>query len=176
RCIELGGTTTPINIRIIAAASADLRELIARDMFRQDMFYRLSDVEISLPPLREIPADIPVLFAHFVKEAAARHGLPATEITFADRKTLMRHHWPGNGHELRQAALRRVIGLEGSVAETIRAPGSTLKDRVLHFEAMEIARVLDQCKGNTARAAQELGIPRRTLTAKISRSPLRDPD
>ncbi|SNR50133.1 sigma-54-dependent transcriptional regulator [Puniceibacterium sediminis] len=176
RCIELGGAAIPVDIRIVAAASADLRELIALGRFRQDMFYRLADVEIPLPPLREIPADIPILFAHFVTEAAARHGLPESEITFADRKALMRHHWPGNAHELRQAALRRVMGLEGSVAETIRAPGSSLKDRVLHFEAMEIARVLDQFKGNTAKAAQELGIPRRTLTAKMSRSAHRPAD
>ena len=171
--VELDGDTRPVDLRILAASAADLKDLIAQDRFRLDLFFRLAAVELTLPPLREISADIPLLFTHFVAEAAARYGLPEPEITFADRKALLRHHWPGNAHELRQLAQRRVIGLDTRAGGTGAAPVGTLKERVRQFETMEIARVLDRCKGNTARAAQELGIPRRTLNAKISASHLR---
>ncbi|OSP55829.1 sigma-54 dependent transcriptional regulator [Pseudoruegeria sp. SK021] len=170
RQIEPLGAQHPleVDLRIVASASEDLRGLIAKGTFRQDLYYRLAGVEISLPPLRQIAPDIPVLYAHFLTEAAARHGVPVPRVDFADRKALQNHHWPGNAHELRQTAWRKVLGLAGALTET-NAPQGNLKDRVARFEAMEIERVLEQCRGNTARAAAQLGIPRRTLSAKINR-------
>lgn len=164
---------TVLDVRVIASASQPLREAIAQRRFRQDLFYRLAGVEVQMPALREIPGDIPDLYNHFLRQAAERHGMPLPEVTFADRKALQRQGWPGNGHELRQAAQRRVLGLAASGLATLGAVPATLPEKVAQFEALEIARMLDQCNGNTAAAAARLGIPRRTLNAKIARSGLR---
>ncbi|UOA28919.1 sigma-54 dependent transcriptional regulator [Pseudosulfitobacter sp. DSM 107133] len=171
RQIEPVGGREPIEVdlRVVASASEDLKELIARGAFRQDLYYRLAGVEIQLPPLRQIAPDIPVLFVHFLTQAAARHGVPVPQIAFAERKALQSHDWPGNAHQLRQAAHRRILGLDGVADTRDLAVTGTLKDRVARFEALEIMRVLDQCRGNTARAAAQLGIPRRTLNAKMNR-------
>jgi two-component system, NtrC family, C4-dicarboxylate transport response regulator DctD len=166
----------PLDFRVIAAASVPLKERTFDRSFREDLYYRLAGYEVELPPLRTIPNDIPVLFAHFVAEAAARHGRDRPKITFQDRKALQAHHWPGNARELRTIAERHVLGL-GQLRTGNRhdgagvAPQATLKDLVEAYEIQEIARVLDRCRGNTAAAAKQLGIPRRTLNAKISRSP-----
>ena len=175
RLIEPVGSHQPVavDVRIVAAAGADLKELIGQGHFRQDLYYRLSGVDLTLPALRQITPDIPLLFEHFVREAAAVHGLAVPEIGFEERRALMDHHWPGNAFELQQAARRRVLGLTDPAQAVRGAPQGSLKDRVTQFEALEIARVLDQCRGNTARAARQLGIPRRTLTAKISRIGIR---
>lgn len=171
RQIEPVGGQVPLDVdlRVVASASEDLKELIAQGAFRQDLYYRLAGVEIQLPPLRQIAPDIPVLFVHFMTQAAIRHGVPVPEITFAERKALQNHDWPGNAHQLRQAAHRRILGLDGVTRTGDLAAKGTLKDRVARFEALEIMRVLDQCRGNTARAAAQLGIPRRTLNAKMNR-------
>ncbi|KEJ95600.1 two-component system, NtrC family, C4-dicarboxylate transport response regulator DctD [Pseudosulfitobacter pseudonitzschiae] len=171
RQIEPVGGREPIEVdlRVVASASKDLRELIAQGAFRQDLYYRLAGVEIHMPPLRQIAPDIPILFVHFLTQAAARHGVPVPEIAFAERKALQSHDWPGNAHQLRQAAHRRILGLDGVTDTRDLAVTGTLKDRVARFEALEIMRVLDQCRGNTARAAAQLGIPRRTLNAKMNR-------
>ena len=171
RQIEPVGGREPIEVdlRVVASASKDLRELIAQGAFRQDLYYRLAGVEIDMPPLRQITPDIPILFVHFLTQAAARHGVPVPEIAFAERKALQSHDWPGNAHQLRQAAHRRILGLDGVTDTRDLAVTGTLKDRVARFEALEIMRVLDQCRGNTARAAAQLGIPRRTLNAKMNR-------
>ena len=171
RQIEPVGGREPIEVdlRVVASASKDLRELIAQGAFRQDLYYRLAGVEIHMPPLRQITPDIPILFVHFLTQAAARHGVPVPEIAFAERKALQSHDWPGNAHQLRQAAHRRILGLDGVTHTRDLAVTGTLKDRVARFEALEIMRVLDQCRGNTARAAAQLGIPRRTLNAKMNR-------
>ncbi|KMK67102.1 sigma-54 dependent transcriptional regulator [Puniceibacterium sp. IMCC21224] len=171
-----GGAPRGVDIRVIAASGTDLRDQIALGQFREDLFYRLAGVEITLPALREMPADIPELYAHFMQQAATRHDLTAPGLSFSERKALQRHHWPGNCHELRQAAQRQVLGLGGTGAVTAITQTGTLREKVEQFEALEIARVLDQCHGNTAAAAAQLGIPRRTLNAKIQRSGLRDRD
>ena len=168
-----GQRPVPVDVRIVTAAAVDLREMIAQGDFRRDLYYRLSGVELTMPPLRQITPDIPVLFRHFLEDTARLHGYPIPDVGFEERRALMEHHWPGNALELQQAARRRVLGLADPMQAARSAPQGTLKDRVTRFEAMEIARVLDQCRGNTARAAAQLGIPRRTLTAKISRSGIR---
>lgn len=171
RQIEPVGGQAPLDVdlRIVAAASEDLKELIVQGSFRQDLYYRLAGVEIYMPPLRQIAPDIPALFVHFMTQAAVRHGVPVPDVSFAERKALQSHDWPGNAHQLRQAAHRRILGLDGVEGIADLTAKGTLKDRVSRFEALEIMRVLDQCRGNTARAAAQLGIPRRTLNAKMNR-------
>ena len=118
----------------------------------------------------------PLLFARFAGEAAARHGRPLPDIPFALRGKLARHAWPGNARELRGAAERFVLGLgaTGTIdSAPVDAVGDTLAERLAAFEAREIRAALDQCRGNTERAAQLLGIPRRTLNDKMKRLDIR---
>ena len=176
RQIDRGaGRVSQLEFRVIAASTVSLREAIIDNRFREDLYFRLAGYEIALPPLRTIPTDIPILFSHFATEAAARHGRERPDLSYLDRQALEAHHWPGNARELRTVAERHVLGLAqlrhvepGSCDTAVR---STLKDLVQNYEAQEIARVLDRCRGNTALAAKLLGIPRRTLNAKISRTP-----
>jgi two-component system C4-dicarboxylate transport response regulator DctD len=123
--VELDGDTRPVDLRILAASAADLKDLIAQDRFRLDLFYRLAAVELTLPPLREISADIPLLFTHFVAEAAARHGLPEPEITFADRKALLRHHCPVT--RMSSASLRSAASSASTPAPAARAPPASAR-------------------------------------------------
>ena len=175
RQIEPIGSRVPVDVdlRIIASSAADLRGLVAEGRVRQDLYYRLAGVEITMPPLRQIMPDVPLIFASFLADAAERHGVRAPEVTFAERKAMQNHHWPGNAHELHQLARRKVLGLAPTGPGADAAPMGNLRDRVARFEALEIERVLAQCRGNTARAAAQLGIPRRTLNAKINRRGLR---
>ncbi|MGZ9810149.1 sigma-54-dependent transcriptional regulator [Pseudoroseicyclus sp. H15] len=164
-----------VDFRVIASASAPLAEGIRAGTFREDLYYRIAGYEIALPALRQIPTDVPLIFAQFLAHAAARHGREAPEVTFQDRKALQAHHWPGNAHELRIMADRHVLGLArpapGTKAPAVTA-GQTLRDLVAAFEMQEIARVLDQCGGNTEAAARVLGLPRRTLNDKIAKAGL----
>ena len=166
----------PLNLRVVATSKVDLRAMTYDGSFRADLFYRLAGVEVATPPLSEITGDIPLLFAHFTAEAARRHSRPVPEIPFALRGKLARQPWPGNARELRGAAERFVLGL-GAGGDTEAAPeealGTTLPDRLAAFEAREIRAALDRCRGNTERAADLLGLPRRTLTDKMRRLDIR---
>ncbi|MBN7786386.1 sigma-54-dependent Fis family transcriptional regulator [Ponticoccus gilvus] len=170
------GDGRALAFRVVASASRPLRDVIGEGSFREDLYYRIAGYEIALPSLRQVPADVPLIFAKFLSAAAARHGREAPAVTFEDRKALQAHHWPGNAHELKIMADRHVLGLKGK--DTRRAAGltggtgQTLRDLVADFEAQEIARVLDQCNGNTEAAARILGLPRRTLNDKIAKLPL----
>ena len=176
RAIETAAGIRPVDLRVVATATRPLAEAMRDGAFREDLYFRLASYELTLPPLREIPGDVPLLFERFLSRAAARHGRPVPETGIADRRALQAHHWPGNVHELRTVAERYVLGLARPAPEGAR-PGqagaaATLRDLVAEFETREIARVLDACDGNTRAAARILGIPRRTLSDKIARSPL----
>jgi two-component system C4-dicarboxylate transport response regulator DctD len=166
----------PLDLRVIAISKVDLKAKTHDGSFRADLCYRLSGVEIATPPLREITADIPLLFAHFAAEAAVRHGRSLPDIPFALRGRLARYAWPGNARELRGAAERFVLGI--GQAGTVEATpedvlGTRLADRLVAFETREIRLALEQCRGNTERAAERLGIPRRTLNDKMKRLDIR---
>ncbi|ETA49674.1 sigma-54-dependent transcriptional regulator [Ponticoccus alexandrii] len=170
------GDGRALAFRVVASASRPLRDVIGEGSFREDLYYRIAGYEIALPSLRQVPADVPLIFEKFLSAAAARHGRELPAVTFEDRKALQAHHWPGNAHELKIMADRHVLGLKGKdtrrAAGFVAGTGQTLRDLVADFEAQEIARVLDQCNGNTEAAARILGLPRRTLNDKIAKLPL----
>src|SRR5579864_8466137 len=108
RTIErLGGTRTiPINVRVIAGTKRDLKQLVAEGKFREDLYYRLNVLPITLPPLRERPEDIPVLMEHFLQRYFRRRNEDVPAISEAVRQAFMRYSWPGNVRELENACER----------------------------------------------------------------------
>jgi DNA-binding NtrC family response regulator len=108
RTVErLGGTRTiPINVRIIAGTKRDLKQLVAEGKFREDLFYRLNVLPVSLPPLRERPEDIPVLMEHFLQRYFRRRGEDVPPVSEAVKQGFMRYSWPGNVRELENACER----------------------------------------------------------------------
>src|SRR5689334_21629221 len=108
RTIErLGGTrTVPVNVRIIAGSKRDLKQLVAEGKFREDLFYRLNVLPVTLPPLRERREDVPVLMEHFLKQYFRRRDEDVPAISDAVKQAFMRYSWPGNVRELENACER----------------------------------------------------------------------
>ncbi len=178
---RLGSSETiKTDIRIIAACNRDLAQLVREGKFREDLYYRLAVIDIRLPALKERPGDIPLLVMRFLSEFSAANGNRVTGITPAAMTLLESYDWPGNVRELRNAVERMVVLSPGGqidvgdVPDHIRTPaepiqsglrpgtlGATERDRVL--------AVLEQAGGNHSRAAQMLGISRRTLYRKIGK-------
>ena len=178
--------TRTADLRIIAATNQPLEELIKRGRFRQDLYYRLKVIEISIPPLRERMDDLPLLARHFLARLAERQaepGEPVVEcrIDPAAMEILRHYRWPGNVRELENALERAVVLCEGELlragdlpgelsrVELLRAPGSPGKGLLETNEEEQIRAVLKETGGHRTRAARILGITRRTLYEKIKR-------
>lgn len=179
---RLGGTNPmPINARIIAATNKDLESMVREGHFREDLFYRLNVVRIHIPPLRERPADIPVLAAYIIAKYSKEMGLKITGFTPEALDALRHHSFYGNVRELENIIERAMIfadsetigindldlrsGLQkNDVQKAVPASDVlTLRDA----ERNAIIRALQRWEGNRTRAAEELGISRRTLISKI---------
>ncbi|RUS58549.1 sigma-54-dependent Fis family transcriptional regulator [Pseudorhodobacter sp. E13] len=158
----------PLDIRILTTSKTDLRAACAEGRFRADLFYRLAGAEVALPPLRNLGPDIALIFAHYVSLAARRYGRDAPEITIGLRRDLMRRDWPGNVRELKSMAERFALGLGVGPAADL-PKGETLPERMADYEAREITAALDRYGQSVERAAQALGVPRRTLADKMAR-------
>ncbi len=172
RTLERLGSNTPIPIdcRVVAATKVDLRELADRGQFRADLYYRLSVATIMLPPLRERLDDIPLLFQHFLLQAAARHERPVPPIDTARLQQLMGYSWPGNVRELRNVADRCVLGIEYGAppfGEVIQEQLRSLPDAVEAFERALITEAMQRHPASLSRCAEALGIPKTTLHDKI---------
>lgn len=180
RTVEpLGGNrSNSIDVRFVAATKADLKAASEAGDFRSDLYFRLATVEVSLPPLRDRPSDIPLLFSMFCEEAALRFGLPRPELGAEAMRELQMRPWSGNVRELKAAADRCVLRHQNKVVtETTSVVGDagTLPERLARFEADAIAQALHSAGGSTTKAAEALGLPRRTLAEKIARYGLRVP-
>ncbi|HVW01794.1 MAG TPA: sigma-54 dependent transcriptional regulator [Planctomycetaceae bacterium] len=177
-----------VNVRVVAATNADLKEMVERGTFRKDLYYRLNVVSIMLPPLRERRGDIPLLIDHFLKEMSARHGKTVEGISKAARQALMAYDWPGNIRQLRNTIERMVVvDMDGlldtqDLPDEIAPVGSERDDRrgataggadalvgrpLVDVERHYIARALEQTGGKREEAATMLGIGERTLYRKI---------
>jgi two-component system C4-dicarboxylate transport response regulator DctD len=160
-----------VDVRVVAATKADLRAMSEQKEFRSDLYYRLNVAVLRLPPLRERREDIPLLFEHFVMQAAARHGREPAPPGAALSQALMAHDWPGNVRELRNAAERFVLGLgdgDSLVGLGASAP-LTLTQQMDQVEKVLIEQALKAQKGNMSAACEALGIARKTLYDKIAR-------
>ena len=164
----------PVDLRVIATTKTDLRQASAEGRFRADLFYRLAGAEVATPPLRDTGPDIALIFAHYAQLAARRYGRADPDLPYALARQLSRRPWPGNMRELKAAAEAHALGLLDMPRPDAPAlPDAPLADRVAAFEAREIAAVLERHRGNTIRAAETLGLPRRTLNDKMRRYGIR---
>jgi len=167
-----------VDIKFIAASNKDLRQLVAKGKFREDLFYRLNVFPIELPPLRERKEDIPELLDHFLNQNGKSNGLPSKSFTERAVQALMDYDWPGNVRELENFVERLFIVSQGAVIRqedvlplqrrNTRRETQTLKKAVADFERQHIKAVLNSVDGRRGEAAKILGIHRNTLTAKIN--------
>jgi len=169
-----------VDIRIIAATNKSLRKLVMEGVFREDLFYRLNVVNITIPPLRERIADIPLLFDHFLKRHSRRIGRRVAahpEVV----ELLSGHAWPGNVREL-ENMVERAVALNTSGMLTAADFGEYMTKKearsalfsgdLVSLEEIErqyISHVIDRCSGNMSRAAEVLQIDRRTLYRMMER-------
>jgi two-component system C4-dicarboxylate transport response regulator DctD len=158
--------------RVLAASQADLGDLVEQQRFRSDLYYRLNVAVIELPPLRERREDIPVLFEHFVLEAATRFNREAPIASGAQLSELMAYAWPGNVRELHNVANRFVLGLAGGQFKLLKSeppPAATLAEQVAQFERAVIENMLRRHHGSAAAASEALGMPKKTFYDKLHR-------
>jgi DNA-binding NtrC family response regulator len=170
----------PVDVRIVAATHRPLIDEVEAGRFRKDLYYRLQVVEITLPPLRSHKEDIPDLVTHFIGTLAPRLGVPPIDVTPEEMGYLQQYNWPGNVRELRNLIERSLIvgalnvsALYQSMSRTqSAAPGAEQDLNVptdLHtLEKRHILAVLESVGGDKTRAAQLLGISRRTLERRCA--------
>ena len=164
----------PVDLRVVAAAKVDLGDPQRRGDFRDDLYYRLNVVTISIPPLRERRDDIPLLFGHFAERAATRFKREVPAISSAVHRHLRDHDWPGNVRELSHFAERFILGVEQLPAklpllETETAETLSLPERMDRYEANIIREALDSNGGDVRRTIAELGKPRKTFYHNLQR-------
>jgi len=171
---RVGGNQTLISdVRLIAATNKDLKAMVSDGTFREDLFFRLNVVPLTMPPLRTHPEDIPLLASVFLKEIAREHEKPERRFAPDAMEALRTHAWPGNIRELRAAVEHAVVlgnGGEltlGDLPASLRPLiGLTLTENEMNLariEAKMIRKALEECAGNRTLAAKKLGISRRTL-------------
>ncbi|MCB9604226.1 MAG: sigma-54-dependent Fis family transcriptional regulator [Sandaracinus sp.] len=181
-----GNETIRVDVRVVAASNRDLRQMVADGTFREDLYYRLNVVQIEMPPLRVRRSDIPTLAHHFLRKYREENKRPIEGFTDAALRALVAYPWPGNVRELENAVERAVVLCEGPMIDTellpsatgpamtrppenggggldLLIPGITMGE----VERIVIERTLESVGGSTARAAEVLGISRRTIQYRL---------
>jgi DNA-binding NtrC family response regulator len=177
----------PLDVRIIAATGCDLEAEVAAGRFREDLFYRLDVVRLDVPPLRERPRDIPLLFDHFLAHYRAALGKPDLSVADDALAHLCAYDWPGNVRELANAVERAVMLAPGDrislreLPDALETPSGrgtpqsfSLKAARKSLEADLIRRALRASNGNRTHAARRLAISHRGLLYKIKEYGIRD--
>ncbi len=164
----------PVDLRVVAAAKVDLSDPGQRGEFREDLYYRLNVVTISIPPLRDRRDDIPLLFGYFAERAAKRFKRDVPTMSAGAHQHLVTHDWPGNVRELSHFAERFVLGVEQPLAsgesKRVETEGDLpLPDQLERYEASVIREALDRNEGDVKRTIAALGIPRKTFYDKLQR-------
>ena len=176
---RLGGTETlTIEARVIALTNADLAHAVSTGHFREDLFFRLSVLTLQLPALRERPADIVPLAEHLLERMASVHGRTGTTFGEPVRQALADYAWPGNAREMKNAIERALVFAKAPVLtledfpETLRSAGAGAAARAARLRSLEdieheaIRETLEATRYKIARAAEILGISRKTLLDK----------
>ncbi len=181
RCLtRVGGSKElTVDVRLVAATHRDLKQRVAEGKFREDLLYRLSVLQTSIPPLRERRDDIPPLCQHFLRTIGESVGRRIEEVSPAAAEVLARHRWPGNVRELRNVIERALVLGSGPVLEVDDLPPELLHAApvkptepgavrpLVELEREAIVGALAATGGNKARASALLGIDRTTLYRKL---------
>ena len=193
-----GGTPIKVDVRILAATNRDLERAVRAGQFREDLYFRLNVIPVSVPPLRERPSDIPALVRHFAALQRQRSGQPAPEWRDDAIGYFMRHRWPGNVRELANiverlsilhagapiglAEVRPVLPLsetgEAGLSEALPdllQPDITLADALDEHEKLLIGRALSAAHGVVAEAARRLNTDRPNLYRRMKRLGMASP-
>ncbi len=160
----------PVDVRVIAASNRDLKEDVARQRFRQDLYYRLQVVEVFLPPLRERPEEIPLLARHFMDNLVPTLGCPPLELDARILARLAAYDWPGNVRELRNFIERSLIlgWFDLGPDDSADSPAESTDELLETVEKRHILATLERYAGNKSEAARRLGISRKTLDRKCT--------
>ena len=178
-----GRSEIPVDVRIVCATHQDLKALIAEQRFREDLFYRIAEVPVVLPPLRERPGGANVLAHAFLRRFGAQQGVPKRGFTPDAMAAIEAHAWPGNVRELENRVKTAVIMADGPLVTAedlgLVGPGVTeepsfnLKDVRARAERAAISQVFAVTDGNVSRAAELLGVSRPTLYDLMERHGMR---
>jgi len=174
------GSRSPrrVDVRILAATNKDLLNLVNKGIFREDLYYRLNVITIDIPPLRERGKDILLLVNHFVKKFAREFDKPTQRFSDNALQVLKNYYWPGNIRELQNVIQRLVVMAEGDIIDVPDLPslmrfsalhGTGLNRTLTEVEAEHIQNVLSTVNGNKTKAAEILGIDRKTLREKLKK-------
>ncbi|MGA2602700.1 MAG: sigma-54 dependent transcriptional regulator [Verrucomicrobiia bacterium] len=183
---RLGSTKDiQVDVRVISATHVDIHQAIAEKKFREDLYYRLNVVHVTLPPLRQRSEDIPLLTEHFLKKYAARMRKDVRTVAAAAMEQLLNHSWPGNVRELENAIQRAIAVVAGDTIQSFQlvllpsgsaagqsfGPSVTIPIGLPMAEAEEriINAALTHCDGDKEKAAKLLGISSRTLYRRFSK-------
>ena len=193
RVVTPVGASAPrkVDVRLIAATHRPLEDMVSSGSFREDLFYRLKVITLTLPPLRERREDIMPLALHFTADLARRHGRPPLPLSERARAAVLAHAWPGNVRELRNTIERAIVLAEGERIEvgdlppTLHDQGATLRpaeavlsempfpearDRAVdQFERAYLTAALEKHAGNVTATARFLGVHRQSLQKMLKR-------
>jgi DNA-binding NtrC family response regulator len=181
-----------VDVRLIAATNRDLSKMVEEGKFREDLYFRLSVVPLTLPPLRARKVDLPVLVQSFLKSFAEDNGKPFREISPDAMQAILQYDWPGNVRELRTAVEHGVVMATGAKIELRDLPAKVrsglaaspvavavgVSAPLLGEERLDLHKVEDrlieeamrETNGNVTKAALRLGISRRTLHRRLKES------
>ena len=195
RCFDRVGGTQPIevDVRIVVATNRNLQKSIEEKLFREDLYFRIAAVPLTIPPLRERGDDVLLLANHFLEKFSREFAKPGLELSSQARERLLHYRWPGNVRELQNALERAVILADGISIDAAslqlpvarpdaeRLPGGMLPENfnwegsleevtgraVGHIERVLLENALRESKWNKTRAAEKLGVTPKTLLAKL---------
>jgi DNA-binding NtrC family response regulator len=189
---RIGGMrTVAVDVRVVAATNANLRQAVRDRTFRDDLYYRLNVVPVHVPPLRDRREDIPLLIDHFVRKIARECNRDVRAVSAGALEVLARYDWPGNVRELENVIHRAVVLARGPVVQLQDVPldvampetgsaltgdtGLPLREACDQFERQYVLRVLERVNWNVSRAARLLGVHRNTVLAKLATWGVRRP-
>ena len=182
-----GNKTLSADVRVVAATNKNLKELVNKGEFREDLYFRLNVVELWAPPLRERLDDVPLLALYFLREFVIENSKTISDFTADALEAMIRYEWPGNVRELRTAVEHAVVLSKDEMIQLTDLPQSVQSRGVIQSEVQLnqpligkgvtleeaekqlIIRTIKECRGNRTVAAKKIGISRRTLHRKLNR-------
>jgi DNA-binding NtrC family response regulator len=179
RVIYKVGSKTPIpfDIRLVCATNKDLEEMVSRNLFREDLYYRINTIVIEIPPLRDRGEDVILLAEYFLKEYAAKYGKFNLKFSSKTLDKLMKHNWPGNVRELRHTIEKAVILCDSDIlmpddfiiSHSVQQFPIQKPPTFAEVEKQALMLALNNNNGSVLKASKELGLARQTMYNKMQK-------